>query len=251
MKRLSSENLVSIALSITVALAVSDVKSQSVENVNASFEDGKVVITYDLAGSDPEQKFNLSLYGSHDYYGQPLVSVAGDIGANIAAGAGKRIEWDAAAVLRDFKGHIIFKLKGEAVALPFVFKTPLEGSVARRGKSIHVQWKGGVRDEPVTLELLRDGQRVQTVTQTENNGTYIWQLPKNLKTGKYSLSLSTPTSGVRSQEFQVKAKIPMMLKVLPFIAIGATAVLISGSGGGEPGGTGSTSDDLPAAPGPK
>src|SRR5688500_3484254 len=92
-------------------------EAQSLQNIHASFQDGKVLISYDLTGGNPQQKYNLNLYGSHNNYRYALSSVKGDVGTNISGGIGKRIEWNAAEKLAVFSGEITFKIKGEAVAL--------------------------------------------------------------------------------------------------------------------------------------
>src|SRR6266850_4032298 len=82
--------------------------SQSIENVKASFRDGKVTVVYDLTGGKPNQKYSLQLFGSHNNFNSPLTQVSGDVGQNIGSGKEKKIEWNAKLELDEFKGNIAF-----------------------------------------------------------------------------------------------------------------------------------------------
>src|SRR5690348_15170169 len=67
-------------------------RAQSIENVRAEAFDKMVRITYDLNGK-VEQRFNISVYGSHNNFSSPLRLVSGAVGENQTAGKLKSIEW--------------------------------------------------------------------------------------------------------------------------------------------------------------
>ena len=238
--------------SLVVAASVlfpASAEAQSLQNINATFQNGKVLIYYDLTGGNSSQKFALDLYGSHNNYSAPLTRVTGDVGQGIIPGRGKKIEWDAAADLGKYNGQITFKIKGEAMIMPFVFKNPSTGTV-RRGKDVSVQWEGGRMDQTVQLELYKDGQRVKSVAETKNNGQYVWHLPSDMEKGSYFLKLHAGQETAQSKAFDVKARTPLIVKALPIAVIAGVVVALSG-GGDDDGDPVTGGSDLPAAPSPE
>ncbi len=230
-------------------LAVAQTKAIPVKA--ASLPNGKVLISYDLSGEKPTQKYTIKVYCSYNNYLTPLRKVTGDVGANIAVGTGKEIEWDPAEELGNYKGDIDFRVVGELIAMPIVFITPTEGGSVRRGKKTMVQWEGGMPDQDVQLELFQNSQRLQSLTGSKNTGSYNWQLPSDMKKGSYTLNLIVGNETVQSGVFMVKSKIPLGVKLLPVLLLGGAAAAFSGGGGGDDNGGTVGSADLPVAPGPK
>jgi hypothetical protein len=220
-------------------------QAQSIQNVRASFANGKVTVVYDLTGAGQGQQFNLDLYASHDNFLKPLKQVSGDIGKNVSGGTTKRIEWDAAAELGAFSGQITFRIKGDPVPVAWAFKNPADGSSVRRGKSSTIQWEGGLKNQTVRLELLKDSKQVLAVGEMTNSGEYIWAVPKDLKTGEYTVKLSAGQESAQSAPFRVKAKVPLILKVTPLVVAGLVIILWPENPPPPP-----PTQDLPAAPGP-
>jgi hypothetical protein len=221
--------------------------AQVIENVHATLDNGIVSITYDLTGAPSNQKYAIAVYGSYNKFSLPLVQVTGDVGRNIAGGTNKKIEWDPASELASFKGDINFKVRGEAMPLPIAINSPASGSTVRRGKSTTIHWSGGKKDQPLKLSLLSNGTPVQAIGETKNTGSFVWQLPPDLKTGDYTLTITSGNEVVNSRPFAVKAKVPMLLKIAPIVVVGGAAAALAG--GGSP----STSTDnrqLPKAPDP-
>jgi len=210
--------------------------AQSIQNINASFQDGKVIIRYDLVGRTPNQKFDISLFSSHDNFSVPLSKVTGDVGKSVIPGAGKQIEWDAAAELENFLGDINFKIRGIPIALPLLLEWPRSGAVIRRGKKAVVRWQGGNNDQKIKLELFRGSERIQTA-ETGNTGTYPFDLPASLPKGNYEMKLISDLQ-IQSVPVEIKSRIPLVVKILP---IGFLAFLIPSP----------PDDELPPAPGPR
>ena len=220
--------------------------AQSIQNLNATFSStGKVLLSYDVVGAKPNQSFSLDLYSSHNNFSTPLKHVSGDIGKNIPTGTGKKVNWDAAAELGNFNGQVTFKVKGEMIPLAFELKGPVNGASARRGKNMNILWEGGKPDQVVLFELLKDNNRVLSLGETKNSGQYAWRIPKKFAKGTYSIKLTAGQEVKQSALFKVKARIPMLVKLLPILAVGGAVVVLGG------GGEGTTNNDLPAAPGPK
>jgi TM2 domain-containing membrane protein YozV len=66
-----------------------------IENIDFSAEGNKIIITYDIAGSLPEESFNIWIQVK-TISGKLLnaKSTSGDIGKGVKGGSGKRIEWN-------------------------------------------------------------------------------------------------------------------------------------------------------------
>jgi hypothetical protein len=217
---------------------------QSISNVKAENQSGKVIITYDLNGSN-DVKYNITLFGSHDSYQTQLRYVVGDVGKGVTAGPGKRIEWDVNQELVTYQGNITFKIRGEVIALPLSINTP---SSARQGKTTTITWSGGKRDQKVHIDLVKDGTVAQSIGDTNNTGTYKWSVPKDIAKGSYQLRLTSGNETVNSQSFSLNKKIPLWIIAAPVVVVGViVAVLVSkpksNSGGGD--------GPLPDAPTPK
>ena len=232
-------------LSILLGLVAMTTLAQSIQNVKATPQDGKVIVLYDLIGGKPEQKYTIDLFASHNNFSAPLTEVSGDVGKNITPGTGKKIIWDAALELTTYKGDITFKVKGEAITLPFAFKKPAKGGSVRRGKNTSVEWEGGKPTQHIKLELYKGTELVNSIAETGNTGQYNWSIPKKTSKGSYTLKLNAGQETVNSQPFKIKSKIPFIVKMLPVVVVGGVvAVFVFRCGDC------STSNDLPIAPDP-
>ena len=218
---------------------------QKIQNLNASFLDGKAIVTYDVIGTKANQTYTIDLYSSHNNFASPLKNVTGDVGKNIKAGTGKKIIWDAASELTEFSGDISFKIKGELIPLPLTLLSPISGTSAKRGKPIKILWEGGKYDQVVHFELLKGNDRVIDIGETKNTGEFVWGIPKKLSKAYYTIRISSGQETKQSGLFKVKSRTPLIVKILPLLAAGGAAVVLSGGGGG------TTAADLPAAPSPK
>lgn len=75
-----------------VLFSTTAINSQTVENVSASLDNGKVIINYDL-NSQSLKAHKVKIYCSVDDYKTPLKEVQGDVG-KVLKGANKQIIWD-------------------------------------------------------------------------------------------------------------------------------------------------------------
>jgi hypothetical protein len=228
-------------------------QAQTVENINTRFDGEKIVITYDLIHSNTTEKFKVDLYSSHDNYSSPLTLVTGSVGENISPGRANRAVWDAKSSLpADFDGVIVIRIKISKMVVrsPLAFR-PLAATVLKRGRSLAVQWTGGLPDEKISLQLLqRDVPVVGVANTIANSGGYTWKMPKSVKGKNYSLLLSSsaqPQEKAKSQTFIVKSRTPFIVKILPVMAIGGALMFLGG--GGEGGGTGESQLPGPIRPG--
>ena len=170
---------------------------QSVENVVAQVEsNGKVIITYDLMGDPDAERFNTSIYSSHNGYSSPLKNISGDVSSDysVIPGNGKRVEWDAAAELGSFNGELAFEIRAEVYRFLRVIK-PAAGKSVRRGSTATINWTGGQPSEKVKIELLKAGVVASNLGEVNNSGAYNWAIPKEMDKWKDYTLRFTGTSG--------------------------------------------------------
>jgi hypothetical protein len=170
----------------------------------------------------------------------------------LLAGYGKRIEWEAKSELKEFDGDITFEIRAQVIAAPLKVIGPSIGASHRRGKSMDIQWKGGRPGELVKLELLKGGSMVANIGEISNNSSYAWTIPKSISSGSdYQVKLSTSGTVITSDNFKIKKRTPLIVKVLPVLAVGAGVYVLLSAGGNEqePGPVGGS--DLPSPPDPE
>src|SRR5258706_12104077 len=119
--RLKNMKLKNLVLLSCLALPIHHLAAQSIQNVKATFQDGKATIVYDLTSGKTNQKYSLELFSSHNNFSTPLASLSGDIGKSITSGTGKKIIWNAAEELGEYHGDITFRVKGSLIIAPFAF----------------------------------------------------------------------------------------------------------------------------------
>lgn len=233
------------------------VVAQKIENVKATSSEEQIIVTYDLIGAQQGQEFRIQLYSSVDNFSTAVLKVTGDIGNRIPAGAQRRIVWNSKEELNDFKGEITLEVRGEALASlvpqaetppvvsssisPYSIKSPGSSS-HKRGKSLTIIWSGGTSADNLSLELLQDNVLQQKLTDTNNDGSFVWQVPPKMKTGRYQVKLKGPDGDATSTTFRIKPKVPWILKLLPVAGVGYLVVKLVGGGNG--------SSDLPEPPEP-
>lgn len=239
-----------LALLVTTCLCFT-AKAYSVENIFAAFDGDKVVITYNLIYTDPNQKFKISFYSSHDNYTNPIAAITGDVGENILPGRAKRAVWSVRGELpADFDSEIKIKIKATRVVAPALVIEPLALKTYKKGRTVSMQWTGGYPTDKVTIELYKNNAAALRVAeQTNNSGTYEWKMPKSVKGKNYTLRLTNASQAgaqVESTAFNVKPRTPFIVKILPVLAIGGALYFLNGDDGtGEPPVLPPTDDVLP------
>jgi hypothetical protein len=214
--------------------------AQSIENVRAEFSDKMVRIHYDLNGK-PEQRFKIVVFGSHNNYSSPLRLVSGAVGEGLAPGKDKVIDWRVGDELVSFAGQVVFRLKGELLAGPLSLQ-PHSGPL-KAGKNTTITWVGGNPSSSTRLELLQNGTVIKSIHEGSNSGSFIWKVPKDVKKGSYQLRISSGNETPPVVPVEVKAGMPLWMKLAPVGVAAIVAVIIflpDGGGGGD--------DDLPDAP---
>ncbi len=232
-----------IPLLLVLLFATFSLYAQRVENIRAEAVNGgeRVTITYDINGAADGQKFNVTIYSSHNNFSTALTRVTGDLN-NVTGGTGKRIEWNAKEELVDYNGDITFELRADPIIVPLAIKTP---SSAKRGKNLKITYSGVAPGENVKIDLLRNGVVVNQVGNTTNPSIYTWSVPTDVEKGSdYSLRITAGNRTASSGSFPVKNKIKVWMIAVPAVVVVGVVVLLS---------SGKSKDkekDLPTPPDP-
>jgi hypothetical protein len=217
------------------------ITGQTLTNLKASFDGEKMVVTYDLNYSDPNQKFKVNFYSSHDNYGRALSLISGDAGESVSPGQGNRVVWDVKNTLpADFEADIRIKIKASRAGGAAKLATkPLEKTSYKAGQSVTLQWAGGTPGGKVNIGLYKgDERQMQVADGVSNSGEFKWLVPKKGVKGKgYTLRVSSAGNDVdlsNTQAFAVKPKVPLYLIIIPVAALAVGGAAIALSGGGDP-----------------
>jgi len=193
----------------------------------------KIIVYYDLDDNNPNNEYQMNLYASKDKFSAPLTKVKGDVGSDVKPGLDRKIEWNLIQEYGSYKGKISLEIRGR-VFVPFVkLKNFDTNKVYKRGKNYDVAWRPG-NTNPVHVELYKGSQRVSGELNHPNNGAYSLSIGSKVKPGKdYRLKITDSKKTdeiVYSDYFQVKPKVPMVVKIIPLVAVaGGIAFLASGS----------------------
>jgi hypothetical protein len=214
----------------------------------------KIIVHYDLDDGNPNNEYQISLYSSRNSFNAPLAKVSGDVGADVKIGLDKKITWSIREEIGAYKGKLSLEVRGKVYVPIARLNNISTKSKFKRGKSHTITWKAG-NSNAIHIELLKGGQRVAGELNQPNSGTFSLFVPQHAAVGKdYTLRITDSRNAenvVTSQPFLVTRKVPMLLKVVPVLALGAAvAVLGSGGGGGDDDGGGSPDEiELPGFPG--
>ena len=204
------------------------ISAQQISNISASqLNETTVRVNYDLKGEVPGQLFKVDLFSSANQFSLPLEYVDGYVGEDVEAGINKFIDWDISKELVAFEGELVFEVRATLTFTPIMVAFPQNTKVAR-GKQHEISWQGTNTGENVDIQLYRNGSRVATIASTINDGFYEWDVPSSTKPGKgYSVRISSTSSSQSDtgEEFSIKRKIPMLLKLVPIAII--TPVVIN------------------------
>jgi hypothetical protein len=213
--------------------------AQAIENIKVSFDGQKVSITYDLLHANPDEKFKVTIFSSHDNFSIPLNFAEGDVGEGIFPGKSKKVIWNVKNVLPpDFDGDLTFKIRAGGMAAPKLTLNALDKVNFKRGEAIPLKWSGGGPKDQVTIGLYRDDvEQTRIVEKTSNAHAFTWSMSKKQKPGKgytiRAVSTAHPKEFTSSQAFRIKPRIPFFVKALSVAAVGAVVFIVT-SGGGDP-----------------
>ena len=194
---------------------------QTFENIRSRVEDGRIIIFYDLVSFEAGSKVMVRVFSSFDSFADPLQNVTGDIGL-VVPGSNRRIVWRPSEPIQN-ADQIVFTFQGDVV-YDFKITTPEASSKLIRDRSVSVEWQGGHPDDRLTIMLKKPDMDSVRLAQTRNTGTYVWEIPKDLKPGSgYSIKISNENGVFTEQRFAIRRKIPLATWGIPILG---TAVLV-------------------------
>jgi len=219
---------------LLLAAIAAHAQRASIKRVELAGE--KIIVHYDLEDSNPANEYQISLYSSQSNFATALTKVRGDVGNEIKPGSNKKIEWSIREELGPYKGKISLEIRGRMFVPVAKINSISEGDKFKRGKNHSVTWKPG-NSNPVTIELMKGDQSINTQNSQPNTGTFSLYIPPNTMVGKdYTIRITDTkdTENVaRSQPFTVTRKVPLLLKVLPIVAVGGAVAVLAGGGSGK------------------
>jgi hypothetical protein len=231
-------------LLLVCVLAVSAIchaQKASIKKIELAGE--KIIVHYDLEDSNPVNEYQIQLYSSQSNFATALTRVSGDVGNEIKPGSDKKIEWKVREEIGPYRGRISLEIRGRVFMAVAKINSIGAGDKFKRGKSHLINWRPG-NSNPVNVELLKDGNPVTSQLNQPNSGALNLFIPQHSKVGnEYTIRITdTKNSGdfVISQPFTVTRKVPLLLKALPVVAVGAAILFL--------GGDDATPDGIPGPP---
>lgn len=206
---------------------------QKVTNVKAALENDKVIITYDLEGKSPTDRYSISLLSSVNNFTEPLQEVEGEVGAGIRPGTGLTITWNARKEVDNFNGNVTFEVKATLMTGFFTIKIPSASGKYKKGKALNINWSGGNDKESVKIELLKSDKPVALINDhTGNTGSYKWEIPRKTKSSaNYRIKitdLTNPGFSGLSGNFKISSKLPVAYIIIPgVVVLGTIAYLVT------------------------
>jgi|GEM_PF-4186532 len=146
---------------------------------------------------------------------EPVMQIAGEV--SVTSGS---YEWEIPEALGEgfnYRVQIVSLSDGglsDQSNQPFTISQPASASLRilnpqpsttwYRGQSYAIKWQSEDVGGNVNIELLHNGEPAETlISETENDGKYIWEIPEDQQSGEYQIQISslsqddaTATSGV-------------------------------------------------------
>jgi len=138
------------------------------------------------------------------------------------AGSNKKIVWKAREELGSFKGNLRWEVRGDIIPSFLNFTNVTSGKTLRRGKDFNVQWEDNENVQNLKFDLFRSGLVIRDLGEIDNNGSWDWKIPKNVRLGpEYRLRAISGNKVAFSTDFRMGPKFPLVIKLAPLV-IGLT-----------------------------
>jgi len=214
-----------LVFAVFFILAPLKIVAQEISSFSYKQSGDKIEVTYSLSGQ-PNDRYEVLLYGSHDNFHSPLKLVTGDVGEDIIPGKNKFIVWEAKKELDKFKGNFSLKLKSRFI--PLVTFTIAKGEKFKMGKTQTIAWEGNA--ENIKLELYKNEIKISDIGLASSGNSYNWQLPKKglVKGGNYRIKGSGNGHSELSEAFEIKKKMPVYIWAIPVVIVGGVIAILYG-----------------------
>jgi hypothetical protein len=218
------------------------VQAQQIELRAIEFAKNKMVIHYDLVDSVEGRFYSIRLYSSADGFLNAVQKIIGDAGLEVKPGRDKKIEWALGEELgTSFEGKLAVEVRGRQF-IPFISADNINAyKVFKRKRNYNLTWSGGTPQNILNFDLMRGDKKVMSFPNIANVGHHAFEFPAYVKPGRnYHFKISDSKNKeeeVKTNTFRIKRKVPLVVKALPAIALGALVYVIAtnkSSGGEEP-----------------
>lgn len=192
-----------------------------------------LIIHYDLVDTAKNRTYTVNVFSSKDNFLSPMQKMKGDVGLEVKPGNNRRIVWASKEELgSSFNGDIELEIRGR-VYIPFIrFDGFQDGQVFKRGRAKSITWSGGTRQNILNFALYKGDTYVDVIPNVANSGSYDLILPTSIKPGSgYYFMVSDSKNKdqvMKTNQFKVKRKVPLLLKVLPVALIAAVVPSLAG-----------------------
>lgn len=202
--------------------------SQKLEIAKTEISDDKIIIYYNIEDTLQNRFYTVRLYSSLDDFMHPLEQISGDAGVSLRPGQ-KKIVWDPKELGESFNGKVALEIKARTY-VPFVHFEGFESfKNIKRLKPYTLTWSGGTPQNILNFDLIHDDKKITTFPNIANVGHHTMLLPRTIRPGIYKLRISDSKNRddvVFTDEFRVKRKIPLALKMLPALAFSGIVYLM-------------------------
>ena len=205
--------------------------AQNLEIKHTEFKENKLLVHYALTDSIAGRSFTVRLYSSKDNFLNPLEAVSGDVGLEENPGPDNTIVWD---VQKEFgpsyEGKISLEIRSR-IFIPFINSESInQYKVFRRGRKYNITWTGGSPQNVLVFDVYKGERKMASFPNLANVGHYALEFPLHIRPGKgYRFKISDAKNKediVFTNQFRIKRKFPLILKIIPTIIVGTTLYLL-------------------------
>jgi hypothetical protein len=205
--------------------------SQKIELKHVEFKDNKVIVIYNLLDSIAGRYYSIRLYSSSDGFLNPLTKVAGDVGLEIKPGLDKKVVWTAKDEPQiNFDQKISIEIRGR-VFIPFIDLENINHyKVFKRNRNYNLTWSGGSPQNILNFDLYNGERKVASFPNIGNVGHHTFRFPSHTKpSDNYRFRISDAKNKdevVFTEGFKIKRKVPLLLKIIPVVAVSYFASIL-------------------------
>lgn len=192
-----------------------------------------VIIEYQLYSQDADALYTVDLdvlFRTGDRRRLTAFDQGSQIGPDQKPGSGKKVIWQAAAEISNFDQNVNFIISAVQTYTPIriLNPSPYGGQKFKVGNTYQINWRGGIANEPVLVELIDGkGSAIEVNTDLANDGNMEWTIGKK-DVGNYTMRVTHRGKSYETLEFKVARKFPIMTRVLlGVVAVGGGIVLYS------------------------
>jgi hypothetical protein len=200
-------------------------QGQSIELKFVEIKQNKVVVHFDILDSLEARFYSIRAYSSADGFLNPLEKISGDVGLEVRPGKNKTITWAASEELNTtFKDKISLEIRGR-IFIPFINTESInQYKIFKRKREYELTWKGGSPQNVLNFDLYKGDKKITSFANLSNVGHHTFVFPGHAKPGKdYRFKISDAKNKeevVFTNQFTIKRKVPLLLKVVPLLAVG-------------------------------